>query len=323
MAARTNATAWGQGRGQRARKQSRWQRANGILLSALCSLLFSGIALSAQRGGGPPTSSAKANPAIGNREAIAEGEKLYNETCTACHGKDGKGGELGPPVASQNRRYLRRTDDELFDALKNGISGTQMPPFSGQFNDDQVWRITAYIRGLRGTAADAPSSGNVAGGEAVFWGKGNCGSCHMIKAKGGILGPDLSNLGGTRKIQDISDALTKENHKIAADGGTHDATLVPNTSYQPVRVTMKDGKVVSGILKNEDSFSLQVLGKDDLNLYRFKRQDVKVFYDPQSVMPHDWDKRLSTAEFQDLMAFLTRLYVPPPPAPPARGGGVG
>ena len=69
---------------------------------------------------------------------------------------------------------------------------------------------------------------------------------------------------------------------------------------------MKDGKVVSGILKNEDSFSLQVLGKDDLNLYRFKRQDVKVFYDPQSLMPHDWDKRLSPAEFQDLDGISAR-----------------
>ena len=182
-----------------------------------------------------------------------------------------------------------------------------MPPFSGQFNDDQIWRITAYIRGLRGTAVDTPASGNVAGGEAIFWGKGTCGTCHMIKAKGNILGPDLSNLGGTRKVQNIVDALTKEEHKIAADGGTHDTTLLPMTTYQPVRVTTADGKVVSGILKNEDSFSLQVFGKDDLNIYRFKRQDVKVFYDPNSLMPHDWDKRLTPAEFQDLLAFLTRF----------------
>jgi putative heme-binding domain-containing protein len=294
-----------------------------VLLVALCSLLFVGGTLSAQRGGGPPAGGAKVHPAIGNKEAIAEGEKLYNETCTSCHGKDGTGGELGPPVAAQNRRYLRRTDDEIFDAIKTGITGTQMPPFSSQFNDDQIWRITAYIHGLRGTAVDTPSSGNVANGEAIFWNKGNCGSCHMVKAKGGILGPDLSNLGGTRKVQNIVDALTKEKHRIMADGGTHDSTLLPMSSYQPVRVTTSDGKVISGILKNEDSFSLQVLGKDDLNIHRFRRRDVKVFYDPQSLMPHDWDKRLSSTEFQDLMAFLTRLYVPPPPPPPARGGGVG
>jgi cytochrome c oxidase cbb3-type subunit III len=288
--------------------------------TALGSLLFLTITVSAQRGGGAPGGGA-ANPAIGNAAAIAEGEKLYNETCTACHGKDGTGGELGPPVAAQNRRDLRRTDAEIFDAIKTGISGTQMPPFSGQFNDDQIWRITAYIHGLRGTAIDTPVQGDANAGGAIFWGSAGCSGCHMIKGKGSVLGPDLSNLAGTRKVQNIVDALTKVNHKILADGGTHDSTLVPNTSYQPVRVTTADGKVISGILKNEDSFTLQVLGKDDLTLHRFKRKDVKVFYDPESIMPHDWNKRLSPADFQNLLAFLTRLYVPPPPAPPARGGG--
>jgi putative heme-binding domain-containing protein len=301
------------------RKAKRALRA-ALLLAVLCGASFGNVIVSAQRGGGPGAG-APAHPAIGNREAIAEGEKLYNETCTACHGKDGTGGELGPPVAAQNRRYLRRTDQEVFEAITNGITGTQMPPYSGQLTGDQIWRITAYIRGLRGTAIDTPTQGDAAAGEAIFWTGAKCGGCHMVKGKGSILGPDLSNLAGTRKVQNIVDALTKVNHKIVADGGTHDATIVAMTSYQPVRVTAADGTVVAGILKNEDSFSLQVLGRDDLNLYRFKRGDVKVFYDPQSLMPHDWDKRLNSADFQNLLAFLTRLYVPPPPPPPARGGG--
>lgn len=288
-----------------------------IWLVALSSLVYLSVGAAAQRAGGPAPNAS--HPAIGNAAAIAEGEKLYNETCTACHGKDGTGGELGPPVAAQNRRYLRRTDPEIFDAIKTGIEGTQMPPFGGQFNDDQIWRITAYIHGLRGTAIDTPTQGDAAAGAAIFG--ANCSGCHMVKGKGSILGPDLSNLAGTRKIQNIVDALTKVNHKILADGGTHDSTLVPNTNYQPVRVTTADGKVISGILKNEDSFSLQVFGKDDLTLHRFTRKDVKVYYDPQSLMPHDWDKRLSPADFQNLLAFLTRLHVPPPAAPPARGGG--
>jgi cytochrome c oxidase cbb3-type subunit III len=294
-------------------------RAKGLGLSAFAFALLLSITVSAQRGGGAPGGAGPANPAIGNAAAIADGEKLYNETCTACHGKDGTGGELGPPVAAQNRRYLRRSDPEIFDAIKAGITGTQMPPFGGQFNDEQIWHITAYIHGLRGTAIDTPAQGDAAAGAAIF--NTNCSTCHMIKGKGNILGPDLSNLAGTRKIQNIVDALTKANHKILADGGTHDATIVANTNYQPVRVTAADGTVISGILKNEDSFSLQVLGKDDLTLHRFRRKDVKVYYDPQSLMPHDWDKRLSPADFQNLLAFLTRLHVPPPPAPPARGGG--
>jgi putative heme-binding domain-containing protein len=296
---------------------------NKIIFASIVTLALSAASVDVwgQRGGGPP-GGGPANPAIGNPQAIAIGEKLYNETCTACHGKDGNGGELGPPIAAPNRRYLRRTDPEVFDAIRNGIAGTQMPPFNTQMSDDDIWKVTAYIRGLRGTAFDTPAQGNVANGEAIFWGKGECGSCHMIKAKGSIIGPDLSNIGGTRKIASIVDALTKVQHRIPGDGGTHDTTLLPLQSYQPVRVTTSDGKVISGILKNEDSFSLQVLGKDDLKLYRFRRHAVKqVYYEPKSLMPTDYDKRLTPQEFQDLMAFLTRQYVPPPPPPPARGGG--
>jgi cytochrome c oxidase cbb3-type subunit 3 len=295
---------------------------NKITLTCVgTALLLASVGLLAQRGGGPGGGAAAANPAIGNAQAVAEGEKLYNQTCTSCHGKDGNGGELGPPIATPNRRYLRRTDPEVFDAIKIGITGTQMPPFSSQMSDDEIWKITAYIHGLRGTAIDAPAQGNVANGEMIFWGKGQCGTCHMVKAKGSILGPDLTNIAGQRKVVSIVDALTKAQHSIAADGGTHDSTLLPLQTYQPVRVTMSDGRVVNGILKNEDSFSLQLLSRDE-KLHLVKRAAVKeVYYEPKSLMPTDFDKRLTAAEFQDLMAFLTRLYVPPPPPPPARGGG--
>jgi hypothetical protein len=47
-----------------------------------------------------------------------------------------------------------------------------------------------------------------------------------------------------------------------------------------------------------------------------------VYYEPKSLMPTDYDKRLTPTEFQDLMAFLTRLYVAPP-SPAGRGGAVG
>jgi putative heme-binding domain-containing protein len=281
-----------------------------------------GVNVLAQRGRGAPAGGDVPNGTIGNAQAVAEGEKSYNQTCTGCHGRAGSGGELGPPIATPNRRYLRRTDAEVFDAIKNGIAGTQMPPFGTRMSDDQIWQITAYIHGLRGTAIDAPAQGNVANGEAIFWSKGQCGGCHMVKAKGSILGPDLTNLAGQRKVVSIVDALTKPQHRIPGDGGTHDSTLLPLQTYQQVRVTTNDGKVINGILKNEDSFSLQVLSRDE-KLHLLKRAAVKeVYYDPKSLMPTDYDKRLTPAEFQDLMAFLTRLYVAPPPSG-GRGGPVG
>ena len=134
----------------------------------------------------------------------------------------------------------------------------------------------------------------------------------MIKGKGGLMGPELTNLAGTRKISSIVDALTKPLHRVPGDGGTHDSVLVPLSTYQPVRVTLADGKTISGVLKNEDSFSLQLFAADN-QLHLLDRAKVKdVYYEPKSLMPTDYDKRLTPAEFQDLLAFLTRLYVPPP-----------
>ena len=60
-------------------------------------------------------------------EAVTEGRRVYNQTCTACHGIDGQVGDRGPALAG-NRRYLRSTDQELFEAIRDGIPGTLMPP---------------------------------------------------------------------------------------------------------------------------------------------------------------------------------------------------
>ena len=281
-----------------------------LAILAAAALLIAGAHPTAQRGGGgqagPP------NPAIGNQQAIQQGEAVYSRTCTRCHGKDGAAGEMAPAVAAPSRRYNRTTDAQVFDAIRNGIPLTQMPPFSGQFSDDQIWQIVAYVHGLRGTAIDAPAQGDAAAGDQVFWGKGQCGTCHMIKGRGGLMGPDLTNLAGMRKISSIVDALTKPLHRIPGDGGTHDTVLLPLSTYQPVRVTLADGKTISGVLRNEDSFSLQLFGTDN-QLHLLDRTKLKdVYYEPKSLMPTDYDKRLTPDEFQNLMAFLTRQFVPAP-----------
>jgi putative heme-binding domain-containing protein len=226
---------------------------------------------------------------------------------------------MGPALGEPARRYAQATDTQIFDAIKNGIQGTPMPPFASQMQDNDIWKVALYIRGLRGTAFDAPLPGDVAAGEQVFWGKADCGSCHVIKAKGGLIGPDLTNIAGTRKTASIVSALTKDVHRVFGDGGAIPKVLIPNTTYQPVHVTTPDGKVISGVLKNEDSYSLQIMGTDN-QLHMFERAKVKVVYDKRSLMPSDYDKRLTPDELKNLLAFLTRQAVPAPTPPPARGG---
>src|ERR1700674_554047 len=96
---------------------------NRFVVLGAASLMAASMSLTAQRrGGGPPGA---ANPAIGNQQAIQQGEAIYNQTCTACHGRDGNAGEMAPAVAAPSRRYNRATDAAVFDAIKTGIPHTQ------------------------------------------------------------------------------------------------------------------------------------------------------------------------------------------------------
>lgn len=270
-----------------------------LILAALASMAILGGQRRAEPAGPP-------NPFAGNAAAVEEGRGIYNATCTGCHGANGSAGEIGPGLAVSGHSYARNSDAQIFDAIKNGIPNTPMPAHAGKLSDDQIWKIAAYVRGLRGTAVDAPSPGDVAHGEEVFWGKGQCGTCHMMHGKGSVVGPDLSNIAGIRKTNSIIDALTKEQHRVYGAGGAQPHKLPTLDLYPVVRVTLADGKTVRGVLRNQDNYSLQLMGLDQ-HLYLLDRSKLKnVAYEQKSLMPTDYDKRLSKTEFDDLVAFLTR-----------------
>jgi cytochrome c oxidase cbb3-type subunit 3 len=274
-------------------------------------------AMFAAAGAAQAQNTPSANPYTGNAAAIEEGRGLYNTTCTGCHGANGAAGEIGPGLAVPGRSYSRNSDAQIFDAVKNGVPATVMPAHGGKLSDDQIWKITAYVKGLRGTAIDAPSPGDVAAGEAIFWGKGDCGSCHMVGGRGSIIGPDLSRLASMRKTNSIIDALTKAQHRVYGPGGAQPHVLTPLQMYPVVRVTTQDGRTVRGVLRNEDSFSMEIMGLDQ-QLHLFDRGKLKsVVQEPQSLMPSDYDKRLTKDEFDNLLAYLTRLGTPPTPAAPS------
>jgi putative heme-binding domain-containing protein len=265
---------------------------------------------------------AQTNPYTNNAAAVDEGRGLYNSTCTGCHGANGVAGEIGPGLAIPGRSYARTSDAQVFDAIKNGIASTVMPAHGGKLTDDQIWKITAYVKGLRGTAIDAPSPGDAVAGEVIFWGKGDCGSCHMVNGRGSVIGPDLSRLASVRKTNSIIDALTKAQHRVYGPGGAQPHALTPLQSYRVVHVVTQDGKTVRGVLRNEDSFSLAIMGLDQ-QLHLYDRGKLKsVVYEQASLMPTDYDKRLGKDEFNNLLAYLTRLGVPPaPPSPSVRMPG--
>lgn len=85
-------------------------------------------------------------------EMLAQGEQLYVENCAACHGESGQGD--GPqsatladsPVDFTDQAFMgARSQAHLYDAITLGSGG--MHAFT-EFNDDQVWALTAFLRSL-------------------------------------------------------------------------------------------------------------------------------------------------------------------------------
>lgn len=87
------------------------------------------------------------NPYIGKPEAIEEGKKLYDETCSACHLPDGSGG-MGAKLNGSQHLYPRVTTDKgLFEVVFGGAAGA-MQPFGLRLTQDQILKTMAYTRTL-------------------------------------------------------------------------------------------------------------------------------------------------------------------------------
>ena len=117
--------------------------------------------------------------------------------------------------------------------------------------DEQADAIAAYVMSLKQPAGTPPQPpplpGDPAAGERFFTGKGNCANCHMVRGRGGVLGPDLSNIGRDRRPAQIEQALRDPGAAPAAPagrGGRGGRGAVP--AYRAVTVRLRDGQTLAG-----------------------------------------------------------------------------
>src|SRR5580700_5746905 len=110
-------------------------------------------------------------------------------------------------------------------------------------------RITAMLLvGLPALADDAAS------GERLFFDKAQCSGCHQVNARGGVVGPDLSNAGRLspdalrQKIVNPS-ANTNPDGRGGGRGGGPSA-MVAKT---------KAGAEIRGLRRAEDTFTLLLM----------------------------------------------------------------
>lgn len=221
-------------------------------------------------------------------ENVEQGRKLFAGACSGCHGPRGEGGR-GPNLIT-SRQVVRSNDEALFNSIKNGLPGTDMP--GTNLPEAQILQIVAFVRGLNAPAYDILVPGDEAAGREIFLGKGNCLSCHAMRGQGGALGPDLTNIGGSRPLNLIQEALLDPNNRLT-DG------------YQPAVLHLKSGKTLTGVLRDYTNYTMTLVDNTG-NLYLLRAADVT---DRQlsrkSPMP-SYKDRLTPVEQRNLMKFLSR-----------------
>jgi putative heme-binding domain-containing protein len=229
------------------------------------------------------------NPFAGNATEADIGRAAFRSMCAPCHGIKAQGGR-GPDL-TLGVYNAGNKDEDLFRVISNGVSGTEMPGFGVRIGDDNVWRMVTYVRSVA-THQEVPAKGNKAAGEAIFWGKGNCGACHRVGARGGPMGPDLSRAGRKRSLAYLRESLLDPN-----------ADLTPG--FYKITVVTKDGRKITGTQRGFDNFSAQLMTMDG-SLHSFQRDEVTACdREHVSLMPSY--KNLTESEMNDLLAYLVTL----------------
>src|SRR5437763_11305901 len=133
-------------------------------------VLLSELPVGARAGGqNPPPAGAAArptmNPLEGNRDAIQNGGAMFRNRCAGCHGPDARG-YLGPDLTGLWAAGV--TDDRIFDTVRRGVAGTEMPAADPQrVPDRDIWMILAYVHTLAAAVPAAAVSGNAANGAQI------------------------------------------------------------------------------------------------------------------------------------------------------------
>ena len=226
---------------------------------------------------------------------IENGRGLYQANCLGCHGNDG---DLVEGANLSTGRFRRASaDEDLIRLIREGIPNTLMIPKTNlSYGDTRA--IVAFLRALPTGGAFVADNREVAVGDAArgeqlfFSNQTQCSVCHGVNGGGNLLSPDLGNIGATRTLASLEDAII-------------DPMAEVRRGQRFYRVTDRQGRTVNGLLLNQDTHSVQLLREGE-RLAAFQKEGLESHGFIPSPMPSYLDV-LSPAEVSDLVAFMISL----------------
>lgn len=222
------------------------------------------------------------------KAAAGAGQSTFNSACAGCHGLDGRGSDKAVNITGPKMRHLSNT--QLAGIITEGVPGTGMPGFR-TLSDRQVRAVVSYLRSLQGKSETRMLPGDAMRGKTVFFGKGECSTCHFMSGEGGFMGPDLSGYGSTVSAEAIRDQILRTQRS-------------PAEGFRPAVLTTRDGARMEGVIRNEDNFTLQLQTRDG-SFHSFQKSELqKLEHLETSLMPTNYGGRLSPDELNDLVSYL-------------------
>ena len=219
---------------------------------------------------------------------IAYGSALYSTYCVVCHGESG---DLFPGVNLRSGVFRNAASDrDLRGILLDGIPGTTM--VAGAYEEPELVALVAYLRNMDAEIGGV-ALGDAARGQALFEGRGDCGSCHRVAGLGPRFAPDLSDIGAVRSAAVLGRVLQDP----------HGSGLPMNRA---VRAVTADGAVINGRRLNEDTYSVQLIDEEE-RLLSLDKADLREY---TVIEPRDlpsYAEVFSDEEVADLLAYLRSL----------------
>jgi mono/diheme cytochrome c family protein len=231
----------------------------------------------------------------------ADGERLFELHCAACHGPHGEGGK-GPTLAQP--KLPRATDDEsLKDIIRQGIKGTEMP--RARMERQEVAQVAAYVKSL---ARAHPSACRATRSAARRFmpARGSAPSVTSRAAREARSAPSSPTSAGVAALRTCGARSSNRRRRCRSTFSAHNEAGLPQ-NFLSVRVRTKTGDEFTGVRVNEDTFSI---------LIRDATGKVRSFFRAELAELHkDWGKSpmpsyataFTSDELDDLVAYLVSL----------------
>ena len=215
-----------------------------------------------------------------------EAPPQFVHTCSLCHGSDGKGTDRAPTMV--NSAHLQGLSDSDIAVIITRGKG-RMPAFP--LPPDTVDVLVRFIRTLNTTSSAASVPGDAKAGEQIFFGGGQCSTCHMVHGRGSSNGPDLSDVARRLRLPQLTQSLSDPAARMTA-------------GYESVAVELNDGTKLQGFARARGSHDV-VLQTGDGKLHLLADSQYRsIAPDERPTMP----KFQGTADQRrDLLAYLSTL----------------